>query len=710
MPLPALREELALMPGPALAGGEPSWTLHDPVRHQFFRIDWLGFEILSRWWQGDLTAIAQSIDSETTLHPDTADVEAVARFLADNQLLQPASRGSAQQFAERLARGRGSWKTWLLHHYLFFRIPLVRPDRWLDRWAGLMAPFYTRGFARLTLLALLVGGFEVYRDWERFSTTLLDTFTWNGLAAYGLTIAGIKLLHELGHAFTAKRFGCRVPTMGVALLVMFPVAYTDTNEVWKLSSRHQRLAVAAAGVATELVIAVWATLAWVLLPEGLPKSIAFLLATTTWITTLAVNASPFMRFDGYFLLSDWLDMPNLHQRASALARWDLRERLFGLGAPAPESLPAWRRLGIIGFAYATWIYRLVVFLGIAALVYAFFIKAVGVMLFIVEIGWFIVMPLWSEVKMWPALIRSSRPDAGAAAARLRRYRMRRTALLALLLAVLAVVPWPTRQSASGLLKPVEIFPVHAPAGAQIVKLPWADGAAVHAGQTLMEMTSPELRLRWSRAQARLTELRWESTAAGVNTDQRRNLQTLQQDERTAEAELASVRAEMALYAPAAPFDGVLRDIEPDLKPGVWVQNRERLAVLVKGDRWQVETYLDEDAVRRIELGDTARFFTDGGGGPVLDLAVAGIDPDATRALQNGQLAKTFGGSIATRDKHGQLVPDRAMYRVTLAGDNRLGSLSGQSWRGHVVIDGRWEAPALSFLRSALVVMWRELGF
>ena len=127
---------------------------------------------------------------------------------------------------------------------------------------------------------------------------------------------------------------------------------------------------------------------------------AFLLATTTWVSTLAINASPFMRFDGYFLLSDFLQMPNLHSRAFALARWDMREKLFKLGEPPPESFSDTKRLGLILFAWATWIYRLVLFLGIAALVYHFFIKALGIMLFLVEIVWFIAKPLWSEISEW----------------------------------------------------------------------------------------------------------------------------------------------------------------------------------------------------------------------------------------------------------------------------------------------------------------------
>src|SRR6266566_5183776 len=152
MTLPALREELALYPGPRLADGQPSWTLHDPVRNAFFRIDWLTFEILSRWPLADAGAIAEVVARDTTLHPEMEDVEGVVRFLAENQLTRVAAPGSSNEFAARFRRLRHSWAEWLLHHYLFFRIPLVKPDRWLTRWVDRAGVFYTRRFFRLTLL------------------------------------------------------------------------------------------------------------------------------------------------------------------------------------------------------------------------------------------------------------------------------------------------------------------------------------------------------------------------------------------------------------------------------------------------------------------------------------------------------------------------------------------------------------------------------
>lgn len=711
--LPPLREELALYPGPALSDGQPSWTLHDPVRNKFFRIDWLSFEILSRWHLAGLPEIVAALMRDTALQAEAADVEALAMFLIENQLTQPMA-GSAADMARRVQRMRGTWISWLLHHYLFFRIPLLRPDAWLQRRAALVAPLYTRGFALLTLAALALGLMLASRDWTRFSATLMDSFSWQGIVGYGLALTAVKALHEFGHAFTARRFGCRVPAMGVAFLVMFPVAYTDTNDVWKLPQRNRRLAVAGAGVLTELAVAAWATLAWALLPEGLPKSIAFMLATTTWIATLAINSSPFMRFDGYFLLSDWLEMPNLHGRAFALARWHMRECLFAQGLEPPEYFPRRMTVGLILFAYATWIYRLVLFLGIAALVYHFFIKAVGIFLFIVEIGWFVLMPFWQEIRQWPkVLLGADFSGSGWRAARIvlaGNRRARFSALLALAALLLLVVPWPTRLTASGMLKPVDAYGVYAPAGAQATSLPFADGATVKAGQTMLELASPELQLRWRRAQAKLQQMRWQADNTGVDSAQRQNIQVSQQELSTAEAELAAVQSELALYAPRAPFDGVLRNIDPELRPGVWVAAHERLATLVQPGAWQVETYLDEDAVRRVKVGDGAFFYADGGSGPRLPLRIKAIEADATRQLVNGELSSQAGGSVVTREKRGQLVPERAVYRVTLDSEAPPPGYSAQSWRGNVVIRGDWEAPALGFLRAALVLIWRELGF
>ena len=702
MALPRLREELDLLPGPTLGDGQPSWTLHDPVRNQFLRLDWPTFEILSRWSLDDPQAIAESVSVETTLQIGAEEVKQVAQFLLEHQLVQPQGADSARQLAERLEKVQGSPLKWLLHHYLFFRVPLWRPDAWLERWQGAAGVFYSRGFLALTLAALTFGLFQMARQWDVFFASLVDTFSWSGLAAYGVALFAVKFLHELGHAFTAKRLGCRVPTMGVAFLVMWPVAYTDTNETWRLTSYWQRLQVASAGIATELVIAAWATLAWALLPDGAWRSAAFVLATTSWVATLAINASPFMRFDGYFILSDWLDLPNLHQRSFALARWKLREWLFDLGAPQPEHFSRWRELGLIAFAWATWLYRLVVFLGIAALVYHFAFKLIGILLFAVEILWFILLPLRHEFQAWRErwpLIRASR-----------RSRVSAAILLAGLL--LTVVPWPSRVTASAMLKPAEVWPVFAPSGARVEALPFHENDAVPQDAELLRLYMPDLQMRREALLARLAQLRWQAASSGFEAETRQRLLVNEQSLASAQSELASLDTEYRTYAPRAPFAGRLRDLDPDLQVGQWLGRKERIALLVRDDgRWLVETWLDENDVQRVSTSDTALFLAEGPAAHSIRLKIKSIDRDASRVLPRPELAAQLGGHVLAREKAGQLVPERAIYRVAfevpadaLEGWDRL------SWRGQVTIHASWEAPATRYLRQAAAVLIRELGF
>lgn len=699
MALPPLREELALLDGPTLADGQPSWTLHDPSRNRFFSLDWSTVEILRRWSLDDAEHIVADIATDTTLHLTVSDVEAVINFLAEQELLQPVAERAAGQFAERLARRRQGGVKWLLHHYLFFRIPLIRPDAWLGRWQHVAGYFSSRSFALLTLLALALGLTMVVRSWDVFVASLVDTFNWEGLLAYGVALIAVKLLHELGHAFTAKRLGCRVPSMGVAFLVLWPMAYTDTNETWRLTSRWQRLQVASAGIVTELMIAAWATLAWALLPDGALRSAAFVLATTSWVATLAINASPFMRFDGYFILSDWLEIPNLHERSFALARWRLREWLFDLGEDKPEHFSPTRERGLIAFAWLVWIYRLIVFLGIAVLVYQFFIKLIGILLFVVEILWFVALPVWRELRAWHErwpVIRTRR-------------RARASMAVGLAVLVLLVLPWPARVGASGLLKPAELWPVFAPGPSQLVQLAVSEGSAVAAGTPLLQMASPELQMRREMLAAKVDRLRWQASSAGFDAEARLRMQSMQEEFATAEAELAAVDEELARYAPRAPFPGTVRDLDPDLQAGQWLAGKERIAWLV-GRGHLVETYLDEESVKRIEKGDRAIFISDSASGPVLDLTVSNIDADASRVMPNGMLTSQTGGHVLIREKRGQRIPEHAVYRVSFSVDSPLGEMQGQSWRGRVVVRAQWEAPASRYVRNVLAILRREAGF
>jgi putative peptide zinc metalloprotease protein len=164
---------------------------------------------------------------------------------------------------------------WLIHHYLFFRIPLIRPQVLLAKILPYLRWLFSPVTAFCVLGITLTGLFLVARQWETFSTTFIDQLTIAGFLSYGAALLFSKCLHEFGHAITATRYGVRVGHMGVALLVMLPLPYTDTSESWKLSDNKQRLHIAAAGIITELALAGIATLAWSLADNGPLKSALF---------------------------------------------------------------------------------------------------------------------------------------------------------------------------------------------------------------------------------------------------------------------------------------------------------------------------------------------------------------------------------------------------------------------------------------------------
>ena len=184
-------------------------------------------------------------------------------------------------------------------------------------------------------------------------------------------------------------------------------------------------------------------------------------------------------------------------------------------------------------------------------------------------------------------------------------------------------------------------------------------------------------------------------------------QTLQ----TTAAEMQGVLAEQTQFMPAAPYEGRFLLADPDLAVGQWVSKKEPLALLVRqGTTWRVETWLDEDDVARVQVGQTAKFFADSASTPVLTLKVSAIDRDAARVLPRKELASALGGHVLTREKNGQLVPERAVYRVAFDVQDMPESMQSLAWRGHINIHADWASPAGRYVRQALAVLVREAGF
>lgn len=695
--LPALRQELALHPGPAEVGGAPTWTLHDPTDNRFFQLSWPAFEILSRWALGTPTALLEALRRETTLDLDAEALSEVLGFLGQHHLLRGRSAEASAHLSRAASAQRMSKPMWLLKHYLFFRLPLLRPMPLLRAVSPYVQWIFTPGFWLAVLAVAVLGLYLVSQQWDSFMHTFAAYAGWQGVLGIGIALSLAKVLHELGHALTAHRYGCRVPTMGVAFLVLVPVLYTDTNEAWKLASRRPRLHIAMAGMAAEIALAAWATLVWSFLPDGPLRAGVFLLATSTWLITLAINLSPFMRFDGYFLLADWLDMPNLHDRAFALGRWRLREWLFGLGDPPPEQFAPARQRFLIVFAYATWMYRLVLFLGIALLVYHLFFKLLGIFLLLVELGWFIARPVRAELQAWWALRERLRWNGAS----------RRS--LCVLIGLLAVVllPWPRGIGAPAVLGAERAQWLYAPAPARVQTDRVKVGQSAKAGQVLIELDSTDLRHQLQLAQAREQQLSWQVAQQSFDARLQDRGATLPQRLQAARAEVQGLQALAQQLTLAPDFDGQVVARNPALQAGAWVARGEPLLQIAQPRGVKVDAYVDERQLADLRVGEKASFIADDATLPRVDCRIEAIDRIALSTLEHAALASLYGGPIAvSQGEKGHLLPLEAHFRVRLTQCEGLAG-TPREYVGQATLGRRTESLLMQAWRYVLAVGRRE---
>lgn len=693
VPLPPLREDLMLFAAADNLDGAPAWMIQDPVSNRFFRIGWMEFELLTRW-QPSAAIMLDQLHNETLLSANEETVKGLQAFLEQNFLLRADSAQASARLASIAAKRKTRDLRWLLHHYLFIRIPLVRPERFLAAVLPYISFIYTRTFALILLGLTLTGLVLASRQWDTFLVSIQDSFTPAGVLAYLVALAFAKVLHELGHAFTATRYGTRVAHMGISLIVLFPMLYTDTSESWKLIDRRKRLAIVAAGMATEIGIAGLATLCWSLADDGVLRSAFFFLATTSWVLSLGINASPFMRFDGYFLLSDYLDFPNLHTRSFAFGRHFVRRHLLGWQEPLPEPLPRKLARFLTVFAFLVWLVRFVVFLGIAIAVYLYFFKALGIFLFAVEIWWFILMPIWSELKVW---------WARRAEIKIGRRLLAATLLLSLM--ALLLVPLPHGVHAPGWARAQISQALFSPYPARIASVHAA--GAVQAGDVLLTLESPDTRARRLRADAASATI-WSqlqrTNASDEDASQRALLGSRLRQE---QAEALSASAEVERLDLVAPFSGMLTDIDPLVHPGVWVGTQQELGILVQSNNWIAEAFVDQNSLPYLRLGDKARVYVVESFAP-LTATVIEIDTARTQTLPDPMLDAAHGGSIRVSTVNNKQEVQHALYRVRLAMDDAPRSARAQP--ANIVISGASYSIAAGWMRSLSGAIIRESGF
>jgi len=458
----------------------------------------------------------------------------------------------------------------------------------------------------------------------------------------------------------------------------------------------QRLSIDAAGMIAELALAVFATLLWTVLPDGAVRSGVYLLASTAWVLTLAVNLNPFMRFDGYYLFSDYLDIANLQDRSFALARWRLRESLFNFQLPVPEVFAKNRHRLLIAYAYGTWLYRLMLFAGIAWAVYHFFFKALGVFLFAVEIGWFIVRPIIKEMAVWRELLALQNTP----------LRPRVAWLIPLFAVAILFVPWQAQLLLSGLLSAETEFTLYSPQSAKVQQVLVKEGDSVQADQVLIELSSPDLDFKIATAERHLAELKEQLAAQSLEVVSAQHNPMDMEALQSTLAELVGLREAQKKLTLRSHFAGRIRDLSDVLQQGEWLAKDEVIGI-VQSPRATVVAYAEEADLNRLQLGAKGRFYPEGGDVAPVPVHVITIDSVGTRQLTVPEISSTHGGEIAVReDEQHHLIPEQGIYRVLLKVDDGV-DLQAITLRGRLSLATPAESLAGRLLRSALAVLIRE---
>ena len=700
--LPSLRDDLKLLEQQTDEYGDARWLIFDAAQNRYFSISRRALEMLRHWQGGQTTQAYLDSLKEKGIEADAGDLDELILFLARNDLIRSRDAAGAERLVKRAQAGKKSTEATLLHNYLFVRIPLLKPDDFLTRTLPMVSWLYHRATVFFVIALGVLGLFLVSRQWDSFISTFRESLSAAGFIYYGLAFVVIKIMHEFAHGYAAKRLGCRVASMGLALIVLFPILYTDTTDTWRVKDRAQRMRVVLAGLKLEIYVACLATFFWAILPDGQWRSAAFYLATTGWLTSALVNLSPLLRFDGYYFFSDWIGVENLQHRGFALGRWQLRRWLFGLDDPCPEQWDRRKRRTVLLYAYATWIYRFFLFLGIALLVYHLAFKVLGIFLFVVEIYWFIARPIFKEIAVWWARRADMKPS-----------RPRLAAVVAIFMFVCwLAIPLPRQMNLPAVLD-VQRQSVFAPESARVAEVFIESSASVSRGEPLMQLEAPALSAQRERlaiqrraAEDALADAQMQRGALPLLRDR---LADIEERERALEARLSALLI-------LAPRDGVVESRSLP-ESGEWVSQSQELLQIVERAVPRVRAVMTPEQVEKLSDAASARFHAPWPNTRNISVAprieaISPIDvlpfPEMSKA-SGGPLAVSMGQSQTNDQRDARPSLESAHYLVEFQLADPVATVTRRQL-GEVVTKTKPRSLLADGARRVYAVLLRELQF
>ncbi len=714
--LPPLRPGITFRFNEYNAEGKPEWLIQDTARNKFFIIGWIEYELLERWSIGDADELVSAVNQGTTLAVDKNDVENFLRFLTSNYLIQQSGYQIYKTAKEQKIFKNDNAFSWLISYYLFFRVPLLHPDKFLDRTRKIGDFLFSKTLGIIMSVLLIIGLYQLSIHWEKFTHTFATLFTWQGLFFYFIAYSICKLCHELGHAYMCKRFGVPVPSLGVAFLVFWPVLYTDTTLSWSLNSK-KRMQIALAGMWVETYVTIIALLIWCSTNDTTIKSIAYMTVAINWVASLLINVSPFMRFDGYYVLADFLKMPNLQPRAFALTRWQIRRWLFHWADPPPEVFTKKMHYFLVAYSLFTWIYRLGVYFGIALMVYHFFIKAVGIVLFVVELFYFILGPIYSEIQTWVHFKDKFSLN----------LRTKITLAATCMLLLIFVVPMSESIKLPGTMSYAHQFLIVPTDSILISTLP-AKGTPFKADQTIVKLRSTELDDLLKESILNYTKKMEEYRRSTINPEYSVNRGILLSDISKQSVEYKKLLSLHNRLMLSVPFDGIVMEMDYDLHPGAILMKDQWIGDVINPNQLLGEGYVSQMEINSLKTGLTGYFYPHDLSEPKISVKITSIEVTNQNALtcpyssevkidkEESLVVETpcfnsteVGGDIpaVVSDKN-EHIPVNSVYRVLLKAKQPVPI--EQIERGTFVIETKPTSYASRFFYEFKTLWVKQSGF
>ncbi len=682
--------------------GRKTILLKDPVTEKYFRVSAYEHRFLENL-DGTVSIedAHERLKTQGYYYSDEDRNQIVARA-AQTGLLLGTQFGSApyqKAMKDRISRWKRGQR---LSSVYFLFIPLVNPDRFLQRTLPLFRALCNRWTAAIVAVALLGAIYLVISGLPRMQREFLFFFNTSNLLYLWLTIALTKLTHELAHAYTAKRLGLHVPQMGIVFLIFFPCLFCNTTDAWQLADRRQRMAISGAGVVAELVLGIGAIYVWYFSKPGVFNSIAFYLMGISLASTLLVNGNPLLKFDGYFLLTDWLGMPNLYQKSLAYLKYLFMNRLLGVSTVPDPARYAKETAIFATYGVLSFLYRMFLYMGIAVGVYYRFDKTLGILLAALALGLFMVRP---TVKGMLSLYRQRsqvRPGAGGV--------LTLTGFV-LVMAALLALPIPGNSVYRCFLDSARKQKLTVPQHTWVDEVHIREGTKVKKGAVLFTLDTSILRLKLLEKRADRETIKTDLGLMLLSDQHRGEIPSKEIELYQVEDEIRRIKQQLAKAQGGitAPFDGVVTKLNPEMKKGFQPGEGVVVGELESPVECAIHGLIPERDLDQVRVGQEVRILLHDGRGDVVR-HIRDIKPFSEKDLNESPFSSRVGGELATEVKgQGQTdSPLEAQFDCSTSFDNsRAGIPLGMTGRMAVASPrlsvGRWlwDKLAQSFNRESM---------